>query len=130
VAHPSRAVLGRSGELKRVRPVRLFLSTAILPLILSVSGFASSNNPRARGETIFASTGCRFCHSIGNVGGHKGPDLSDVGRTMKKAAIRKQIMNGSRNMPAFGSVLSSSEIDDLVSYLRSCRNQTTTVPAR
>lgn len=58
---------------------------------------------------------------IASVGGHKGPDLSSVGRTAKKDAIRKQIVYGSKIMPAFGEMLSPAEVDDLVAYLRSCK---------
>lgn len=58
---------------------------------------------------------------IASVGGHKGPDLSSVGRTAKKDAIRKQIVYGSKIMPAFGAMLSPADVDDLVSFLRSCK---------
>ena len=60
---------------------------------------------------------------IGNVGGHRGPNLSTVGRTATKAAIRNHIVNGSNVMPAFGDVLEAQKINDLVEYLRSCRKK-------
>ncbi|MGA7343399.1 MAG: cytochrome c [Terracidiphilus sp.] len=77
----------------------------------------------------FVSNGCQHCHSIRNAGGHKGPDLSGVGRIMKKSQIREQIVYGSKAMPAFGSVLFTAAIDDLVAYLRSCRDRQTSSPA-
>jgi cytochrome c2 len=71
----------------------------------------------------FPSSGCQHCHTIGSVGGHRGPNLSNIGRTAKKAAIRKQIVNGNNVMPRFGDVLNSYEIDDLIAYLHSCREK-------
>jgi ubiquinol-cytochrome c reductase cytochrome b subunit len=57
------------------------------------------------------------------VGGHKGPDLTAVGRRLKKEQLRQQIVDGSKRMPPFGDVLQHQELDDLVAYLRSCRDK-------
>jgi mono/diheme cytochrome c family protein len=84
---------------------------------------ASSKEQRAHGAALFASSGCQHCHTIGNNGGHRGPNLSNIGRTAKKAAIRDQIVNGSNVMPGFGDVLEPKEIDDLIAYLHSCREK-------
>lgn len=110
--------------------MRLILAGLLFCFFAAVPAFASSRSQRARGEALYASSGCSYCHSIRNVGGHRGPDLSGVGRKLKKAEIRKQIVNGSKVMPAFGNVLTSPQIDDLVAYLRSCRDKTaqTTAP--
>jgi len=83
--------------------------------------FASSKSHREHGAQVYAANGCQHCHTIASVGGHKGPDLSSVGRTAKKTAIRKQIVNGSKIMPAFGEMLPTADVDDLVAYLRSCK---------
>ena len=56
---------------------------------------AASKEQRARGAALFASSGCQHCHMMNGVGGHRGPNLSNVGRTATKAAIRKQIIHGS-----------------------------------
>ena len=99
------------------------------PVVLSLlvaSSFpllASSKEQRMRGAALFASSGCQHCHTIGSVGGHRGPNLSNIGRTAKKAAIRKQIVDGSNVMPAFGEVLQPQEINDLIAYLHSCRQK-------
>ena len=100
----------------RWRPV----APALL-LILSLPLLASSKEQLTRGAALFASSGCQHCHTIDGAGGHRGPDLSSVGRTAKKSAMRSQIVNGSRIMPAFGDVLEAHEIDDLIAYLHSCR---------
>lgn len=97
-----------------------------LPALLLVSCLpvlASSREQRARGAAVFSSAGCQHCHTIGSVGGHRGPNLSNIGRMAKKAAIRNQILYGSKIMPSFDDVLAPQEIDDLVVYLRSCRER-------
>jgi mono/diheme cytochrome c family protein len=101
--------------------MRLGLAGFVLLAAGSAMAMASSRSHREHGAQVFAANGCRHCHTIANVGGHKGPDLSSVGRTAKKDAIRKQIVYGSKIMPAFGDMLSPAEVDDLVRYLRSCR---------
>jgi ubiquinol-cytochrome c reductase cytochrome b subunit len=77
------------------------------------------------GPTLFRERGCSHCHEIKGVGGEKGPDLSGVGRRMKKDAIERQIANGGDAMPAFGQVLPSEEIAALVGYLHKCRDKHT-----
>lgn len=84
---------------------------------------ASSASQRERGAALFASTGCQHCHAIHKVGGHKGPDLSGVGRIESKSALRQQIVNGSNVMPGFGDVLDRQQLKDLIAYLHSCRDK-------
>jgi hypothetical protein len=58
------------------------------------------------------------------VGGHKGPDLSGVGRRKSKAEMRQQIVYGSKVMPAFGDDLEPDELKDLIAYcIRAARNR-------
>ncbi len=80
--------------------------------------------PITDGPTLFRERGCAQCHEIRGVGGHKGPDLSGVGRRMKKDVIQKQIEQGGDAMPAFGGVIEESEIASLVKYLEKCRDKT------
>lgn len=37
--------------------------------------------------------------------------------------MRQQIVYGSKVMPAFGNVLEPDELNDLIAYLRSCREK-------
>jgi len=80
--------------------------------------------PITDGATLFEARGCAHCHEIRGVGGHKGPDLSGVGRRLKKAAIEKQIVDGGDAMPAFGEALPSQEIAALTKYLSKCKAKT------
>lgn len=84
---------------------------------------SSSSSQRARGAVLFATAGCQHCHTIRHAGGHKGPDLSGVGRRKSKSVMRRQILYGSKVMPAFGNVLMPQELNDIIAYLRSCRDK-------
>jgi mono/diheme cytochrome c family protein len=101
----------------------------VLPLIAasimtcSCLAFASSRSQRAHGAQVFSETGCTHCHSIKNVGGHRGPDLSGVGRRKSKAELQQQIVYGDKVMPAFGDDLEPGDLKDLIAYLKSCRQK-------
>jgi mono/diheme cytochrome c family protein len=46
-----------------------------------------------------------------------------VGRWLKEDRMRQQITNGSKLMPPFGDELQKTELEDLIAYLRSCRDK-------
>lgn len=102
----------------------------ILASLLAFSSFAiaSSRSQRARGAAVFTESGCQHCHSIKKVGGHKGPDLSGVGRRKSDVALRQQIVYGSKVMPAFGEDLEPNDLNDLIAYLHSCRQKPAKTP--
>ena len=108
--------------------MRVVLVIAALLLAFSSFAIASSRSQRAHGAAVFSESGCQHCHSIGGVGGHKGPDLSAVGRRKSKAALRQQIVYGSKVMPAFGDDLEPDELKDLIAYLKSCRQKPAKAP--
>ena len=99
------------------------LFVLVIVIVCTLDGNASSRSQRARGASIFNSSGCAHCHSISGIGGKKGPDLSGVGRRLNKAQMRKQIDEGSKRMPPFGDDLQEKELKDLIAYLRSCRDK-------
>ncbi len=103
--------------------MKLCLAMFLLVLACASFAFASSRSKRERGAAVFQATGCQHCHTINKVGGHKGPDLSDIGKQMPKSAMREQILNGSKVMPPFKDVLAPDEINDLITYLHSCRQK-------
>lgn len=103
--------------------MRLWLTAAGLTLICSVVCFASTRDQRAHGASVFATSGCMHCHAIHHAGGSKAPDLSGVGRRLNELQMRQQIVSGSMRMPPFGDELQSSELADLLAYLRSCRDK-------
>ncbi|HEY6412997.1 MAG TPA: cytochrome c [Edaphobacter sp.] len=106
-----------------MNPLRsaFLLLLALAPSLPALA--ASSAEQRARGAQVFADNGCEHCHTIRKNGGDKGPDLSGVGRRLNEAQIKTQILQGGKTMPPFAEVLQKSETDDLVAYLRSCRDK-------
>ena len=98
----------------------LFIA-GILVAITSTPAVAASRAQRGHGAQVFNTNGCLHCHTMGNTGGTRGPNLSGIGRTARPEEMRKQIVQGGKGMPAFGEILQPSEIDDLVAYLRSCK---------
>jgi mono/diheme cytochrome c family protein len=103
-----------------------FIAASILTC--SCLAFASSRSQRAHGVQVFTNTGCQNCHSIRGVGGHRGPDLSGVGRRKSKAALQQQIVYGDKVMPAFGDDLEPNDLKNLVAYLKSCRQKPAKTP--
>jgi mono/diheme cytochrome c family protein len=88
-------------------------STPVVPTYLS-----ESKKPGAR---LFHEKGCEHCHGVDGRGGDLGPDLSTVGKRLKKERIERQIREGGAAMPAFGDALQPDEIKDLVDFLRAKR---------
>ena len=70
---------------------------------------------------LFHEKGCEHCHGVDGHGGGLGPDLSTVGKHLKKQQIEHQIYEGGAAMPAFRDALQPDEIKDLVDYLHAKR---------
>jgi len=104
--------------------MKLWRPTLAMLMICSTACFASSRSQREHGATVFAESGCMHCHAIrDDGGGHKGPDLSGVGRRLTAAQMRQQILEGSKVMPSFRDDLKDTELADLLVFLRSCRDK-------
>lgn len=73
----------------------------------------------AHGVELFNSEGCIYCHKINHKGGIRGPDLTDIENRLTKQQMIIRIVNGARNMPAYGGSLSDKEINDIVTFLGS-----------
>jgi ubiquinol-cytochrome c reductase cytochrome b subunit len=76
-----------------------------------------ANPAMAEGARLFHDKGCEFCHAIGEYGGKRGPDLTQVGSRMKPDEIAARITNGGPNMPAYIRILSPSQVQALVTFL-------------
>jgi mono/diheme cytochrome c family protein len=88
------------------------------------------NESKKPGARLFHEKGCEHCHGVDGRGGDLGPDLSTVGKRLKKERIEHQIREGGAAMPAFGDVLQPDEIKDLVDFLHAKRKspKRTTLP--
>lgn len=79
---------------------------------------SKSDDQRMLGSSTFQTKGCIYCHGVNAAGiPDKGPDLSTVGKRLKKEAIMQQIVHGGGGMPAFGTSLQPDEMEALVAFL-------------
>jgi mono/diheme cytochrome c family protein len=80
------------------------------------SANAAPDNAPLDVRQLFATT-CGWCHSDGGRVAGKGPQLLDTKRDDE--FIRDRIKNGrSGAMPAFGSMFSDAQIDQIIKYIR------------
>jgi len=70
-----------------------------------------------QGAMVFEQRGCINCHRIAGVGGQRGPDLTTVGRRLSTDELTWRVLNGGRNMPAYGATMTPQETAALVEFL-------------
>ncbi len=87
--------------------------------LLPANVIASTEPDVNQGAALFHAKGCEFCHEVEGFGGHRGPNLSDVGDRLTQTDMVIRILNGGHNMPAFAGVLKPSDLDALVAFLQS-----------
>jgi ubiquinol-cytochrome c reductase cytochrome b subunit len=91
------------------------------PLPPSVVG--ATNGPVFLGAQLFHDKGCLNCHLIGEDGGRRGPDLSEVADRLSNNQMILRIANGAVNMPAYAGNLTPAEMDALVAFLQARKTQ-------
>jgi ubiquinol-cytochrome c reductase cytochrome b subunit len=74
-----------------------------------------------QGANVLQEKQCRNCHSIGGLGGMRGPALDDVATRLTEDQLIRQVLLGGGNMPAYGSALSPAETTALVRFLTTLR---------
>jgi Cytochrome b subunit of the bc complex len=74
-----------------------------------------------QGALVLQYKQCRACHAIDGIGGHRGPDLADVGMRLTEPQLVRQVIQGGGNMPAYGKNLTREETTALTAYLVSLR---------
>jgi ubiquinol-cytochrome c reductase cytochrome b subunit len=84
---------------------------------LPASATAGLDATALHGADLFQQLDCVACHSIGGVGGHRGPDLTEVGNRLTPDQLTWRILTGGRNMPAYGQNLKPDDVTALVSFL-------------
>lgn len=75
-----------------------------------------ANEMAQRGKLLWQQKNCTACHQLYGLGGHLGPDLTNVYSNRTEAYIRAFLKAGSPVMPDFK--LSKNEMDDLVEFLK------------
>jgi mono/diheme cytochrome c family protein len=81
----------------------------------------------AAGRELWRAHACQTCHSIYGLGGHSGPDLTNVMRRESADYVRASVLGGRAGMPAIE--LGERELVDLVAYLAAI-DATGTFPPR
>ena len=74
-----------------------------------------------QGALVLQGKQCRDCHSLGGVGGLRGPALDSIAARMTEDQITRQVLQGGGNMPSYGNALSPSETTALVHFLLTLR---------
>jgi len=57
-----------------------------------------------KGKIVAAQSGCLACHKFGENGGELGPELTDIGTKLPKAAIRRTLENPTAPMPSYADM--------------------------
>jgi len=70
-----------------------------------------------QGALVFQSKQCHNCHSLGDLGGKRGPALDSVAVRLTKDQLVRQVLQGGGNMPAYGKNLNPAETTALVAFL-------------
>jgi ubiquinol-cytochrome c reductase cytochrome b subunit len=74
-----------------------------------------------QGAQSFQTRGCINCHRIAGAGGQRGPDLTHIGSDLTSDELTWRILNGGRNMPAYGTILPPQEEANLVEFLQTLK---------
>lgn len=77
----------------------------------------ATEGPVAEGALLFHRQACLNCHLIEGLGGRRGPDLTFAADRLTRPDMIIRIVNGGRNMPAYGKTLKPGEVDALVAFL-------------
>ena len=84
--------------------------------------FVNGRTPlEIQGALVFQSKQCHNCHSIGDIGGKRGPALDAVAVRLTKDQLIRQVLQGGGNMPAYGKNLSPPEVNALVRFLETLK---------
>lgn len=75
-----------------------------------------ANMQAQRGKIIFQEKNCISCHQIYGLGGHLGPDITNVYAHRNEAYIKAFLSSGTLVMPDFH--LTDTEMNDLIEYLK------------
>jgi ubiquinol-cytochrome c reductase cytochrome b subunit len=72
--------------------------------------------------------GCMACHMINNAGGQRGADLTHVGNNLTDDQFTWRILHGGGGMPAYGNVMTSGQLNQLIAFLSNPKNERTEPP--
>ena len=102
---------------------RVYVCCAILATG-SVAALAAGKGDAAKGKEVF--TQCAVCHNADSTDKKMGPGLKGLfkhdklvnGKKVTDATVREKIEEGGNGMPSYKDMLSDTEKDDVVAYLK------------
>jgi ubiquinol-cytochrome c reductase cytochrome b subunit len=137
--------LSNTGEKSaRRRPVAV-ISVVLIMLTLSVLAYLGTYTPwspimeawsgaptpvefvkgrtplELQGALVLQQKQCRNCHSLGGLGGMRGPALDAVATRLTRDQLIRQVLQGGGNMPAYGKNLRPDEVTALVAFMATLR---------
>jgi ubiquinol-cytochrome c reductase cytochrome b subunit len=74
-----------------------------------------------QGALVLQNKQCRNCHALGGAGGRRGPALDGVATRRTRDQLVRQVLQGSGNMPAYGTTLTPAEVNALVAFMQTLR---------
>lgn len=84
---------------------------------LTAAAIHSTDTTVIAGGILFYQKGCLYCHSIAGQGGLKGPNLTHIAKRLNVQDMKIRIINGSKDMPAYGQSLTRDELNKLITFL-------------
>lgn len=91
-----------------------FLSYSMVLYTTLDNGMPVAGEFALEGKTVWQQNNCQACHQLYGLGGHLGPDLTNVYSTKPEAYIRAILQTGTPVMPNFH--LDKKEINALVAF--------------
>ena len=103
--------------------IRVYVCFAILSAG-SVAALAAGKGDAAKGKEVFVQ--CEVCHNADSTEKKMGPGLKGLfkhdklanGKKVTDATVRDQIEQGGNGMPPYKDLLSDTEKDDVIAYLK------------
>jgi cytochrome c len=103
--------------------IRVYVCCAILS-VGSVAALAAGKGDPAKGKEVFEQ--CAVCHNADSTDKKMGPGLKGLfkhdklvnGKKVTDATVREKIEEGGNGMPSYKDMLSDTEKDDVVAYLK------------
>jgi ubiquinol-cytochrome c reductase cytochrome b subunit len=142
VALPFISNTGEKSWRRRPFSVLLVIGTMAALFLLAQSGLTSPWSPHmsswsgdpipprylagrtpleVHGAIVIQNKQCRNCHSLGGLGGERGPALDGVATRLTVDQLVRQVIQGSGNMPAYGKNLSPPEVSAVVAFMETLR---------
>lgn len=109
----------KSGQIKIIVLLILTVAFVSYSLLLYTSDTGETvyaNQKALQGKVLWQQKNCQACHQIYGLGGHLGPDLTNVYSKLPEASLRAFLTSGTNVMPDFH--LTNQQKDALIEFLK------------